>query len=380
MEKSITIIGGGIAGLTTAIALNKINIKPTIFEAAMKLEPIGAGLVLAANAMKAFQKLGIAAEIIKHGRLLPSFTIYDTQGRFISKTDSKAISQKYAVDNFTIHRGALHKLLLSKIDADRIHLNKWVIDIEQTSNSITIKFQDGSTYDTDYLIVADGIHSFIRKKLLPDSTPRYAGYTCWRAVIDNDYLNLTETSETWGTAGRFGIVPLVDDKIYWFACINAPQNSSVMQQFKVADLQHHFKHFHAPIPTILEQTKDENLIWNDITDFKPIDKYVFGNLILIGDAAHAATPNLGQGACQAIEDAVMLADELNNQTDIPTAFKQFERKRLKRTHYIINRSWTVGKIAQIDNRALATARNFVFRLLPAKVKERQFKALYEVDF
>lgn len=292
MTQKFIIVGGGIAGLTTAIALNKIGINPTIFEATPEINVVGAGLVLASNAIKAFQKLDIADEVIKFWRLIPSFTIYDQKGKPITKTDSKAISEKYGVDNFTIHRAELHKLLLSKIDSKIIITNKHAIDINQTKNSITIKFQDGSVYETDFLIVADGIHSPIRKKLLPNTNPRYSGYTCWRAVIENTNLNLSETSETWGTAGRFGIVPLANNKIYWFACVNAQQNDNAMKQFKVADLQRHFKDFHKPIPMVLQQTEYENLIWNDIIDLKPIGQYAFDNVVLIGDAAHATTPNM----------------------------------------------------------------------------------------
>ncbi len=215
---------------------------------------------------------------------------------------------------------------------------------------------------------------------MPNTEPRYAGFTCWRAVNDNIHLNLTETSETWGTAGRLGIVPLADHKMYWFACINAPQNDTEMKQYKVADLQNHFKDFHELIPIILRQSKDENLIWNNIIDLKPIGRYAFGNIVFIGDAAHAMTPNLGQCACQAIEDAIILADEFKNNADAKIAFMQFEQRRIKRTHYIVNMSWIVGKVAQVENGTGASFRNFVFRRLPTSLNERLLKKLYEVDF
>jgi 2-polyprenyl-6-methoxyphenol hydroxylase-like FAD-dependent oxidoreductase len=376
----ITIIGGGIAGLTTAIALNKKGIEVEIFEAAPSIKAIGAGLVLAANAMQGYQKLGISAEIIEKGRLAPSFIIYDQKGKVITKTDSRANTAKYGADNFTIHRANLHQLLLSKIQPNHLFTDKRAIKIEQKSDKIIVHFQDNTTHETDYLIVSDGINSPIRKQLLPDSTPRYAGYTCWRAVIDNTKLKLTETSETWGLSGRMGLVPLADNKIYWFACINSPQNDAKMKAFKVADLQHVFKDFHDPIPSVLAETKDENLLWNDIIDLKPIHKYAFGNVVLIGDAAHATTPNMGQGACQAIEDAVVLADEMVQNQNVEAAFKAFEKRRLKRTHRIVNTSWSLGKAAQLEHKFLAELRNFTFRMLPKSVSDKQFKEIYEVDF
>ncbi|WP_153797565.1 FAD-dependent monooxygenase [Foetidibacter luteolus] len=375
----IAIAGAGIAGLTTAIALKNKGIETQIFEAAPAVKGIGAGLALAANAMQAFERLGIAEEVSRCGRMLPSFTIYDEKKKVINRTNSEAISKKYGADNFTIHRAALYDLLYSKLNPQQVVINKKLVAAEQLPNGIKLVFQDGSIHFTDALIAADGIHSSIRKKLLPASAPRYAGYTCWRAVINNDFLNLTETSETWGLKGRFGIVPLLD-KVYWFACINAPYSSSRMKAFTIDDLQRHFKDFHEPIPAILQQTKNEHLIWNDIMDIRPIHQYAFGNILLIGDAAHATTPNLGQGACQAIEDAVILANELAANANIPEAFKQFEQRRLKRTHYITNTSWKIGKAAQTSNRLFAGIRNTLFRLLPQSVNEKQFQKLYRVDF
>lgn len=378
-KMNVTIIGGGIAGLTTAIALKKAGFNSTIFEAAPTIKPLGAGLGLGANAIKAFQKLGIADEIIVRGNVVPSFSIYDQEGRIITRTDNATLGKKYGINNFTIHRVALHEMLLSQVDKGSLHFNKRAIDFIYGHDGIMIKMEDGSRYKSDAVIVADGIHSRIRTILLPGSTPKYAGYTCWRAVIPNATLQLTETSETWGKHGRFGIVPLADNKIYWFACINAPGHDPVMKSFRVKDLQEHFKNYHAPIIDILFQTRDEDLLWNDIIDLDPVDKYAFGNMVLIGDAAHAATPNLGQGACQAIEDAVILADEWTKNTSIERAFRAFEQRRLKRTHYIIKTSRAIGRIAQMQNKVICASRNALFRILPSAVNERQLEKLYKVE-
>jgi 2-polyprenyl-6-methoxyphenol hydroxylase-like FAD-dependent oxidoreductase len=380
MKKNITIVGGGIAGLTTAIALNKAGFFTTIFEAAPEVKAVGAGLALAANAMKAFQKIGIAEDVIAEGRILPAFLLLDQQGKQLAKTNSEVLSKKYGVDNFIIHRADLHRVLLSKLDPTTVHSNKRIVDIVTQGEKTILTFQDGSTHETEVLVAADGIHSPIRKKLLPKSKERYAGYTCWRAIIDNTKLQITESSETWGSKGRFGIVPLAHNKIYWFACINAKAQDEKMKAFRVADLLEHFKDFHAPIPQILQETKDEHLLWNDINDLQPIHQLAFGNIVLIGDAGHATTPNMGQGACQAIEDAIVLADELSKTNDVVAAFKAFENRRIQRVHRIVNTSWTFGKIAHIENPWLISARNFLFRHIPASINEKQVQVVYEVDF
>lgn len=378
--KQFTILGGGIAGLTAAIALRRIGIQAQVFEAAPEIKPVGAGLVLAANAIKGYVKLGIAEKIIARGRLLPTFSILDSRGRKIAYADADAIAQKYGLHNFAIHRPELHEALMAELDPAQLHVNKPALRVEQNGDKATLYFQDGTSHETDYLIVADGIHSPIRRQLVPGSTPRYAGYTCWRAVTDNPGLSLTGATETWGAEGRFGIVPLAGNKIYWFACVNAPQNDPAMRAMQPEGLQRIFQKFHDPIPAILRHTPDDSLLWNDIIDLKPIPRFAFGNIVLIGDAAHATTPNMGQGACQAIEDAVILADELAAHDSPAAAFAAFERRRLPRTHYIVNNSWTLGKIAQWSHPLLVSLRNGLFRLIPESANERQLKAVLEVDF
>lgn len=380
MSREATIIGAGIAGLTAALALNRMGIRTLIYEAAPAIHEIGAGLGLGANAIMAFDRLGIKDEVIALGRILPAFSILDERGKRITYTDSARLSLKYGVDNFTIHRAELHHLLLSKINPRDLVIQKRAIDIEQSGTVSKIFFQDGSIHESDFLIVADGIHSPIRQKLIPGSVPRYAGYTCWRAVIDNSQLNLNESSETWGPGKRFGIVPLAKNKTYWYACINAPRESHVFRNFKVNDLQDQFKNFHEPIPSILRETKNEQLFWNDIIDLKPLPRFAFQHTLLIGDAAHATTPNLGQGACQAIEDAVVLAQELKKESNVAAAFKNFEKRRISRVHYITNTSARIGQLAQWENSVAIKLRNFLFRRIPASVSEKQFSVLYQVDF
>lgn len=381
--KQYTILGGGIAGLTAAIALKQKGIGATVFEAAPEIKPLGAGLLLAANAVKGYERLGIAEKIVARGLALPTFCILDQQGCVITSADAAKIGRQYGLHNFAIHRAALHEALLAELEPGQVRTGKAATHIEKLNDgTIEIHFADGSTHQTDYLIVAEGIHSAVRRQLLPETEPRYAGYTCWRAVVETPaaLAGLSVASETWGPDGRFGMVPLAGDKIYWFACINARQNDPLLHDYKVADLQRVFRHFHQPVRVILENTRDADLLWNDIIDLKPIKKFAFGNIVLIGDAAHATTPNMGQGACQAIEDAVILADELGKHTEPAVAFTAFERRRMERTHFVVNNSWRLGKIAQLSQPWLVGLRNTLFRLVPESMNERQMRALLEVDF
>lgn len=380
--ENIAIIGGGIGGLCLAIALQKQNIEVDIYENAPEIKPLGAGLVLAANAMKALEEIGIADEVIKAGKILEKINVLDDKGNTITETDSRKISAKFGTHNLAIHRVDLHHILVKHLKPNTFHLNKKYADLEQDGDAFIVKFADGSSIKADAMIAADGIHSLVRQKLVPTSKKRYAGYTCWRAVIkveDSVYNQLVAT-ETWGQKGRIGIVPLSNHQIYWFACVNAPANDPKMKNMTKDDLFTHFKDFHAPIPQILERTKNEDLIWNDIIDLEPINKFAFGKIALMGDAAHATTPNMGQGACQAIEDAVVLANCMKKEADIAKAFQLFERKRIARVTKIVNTSWSLGKIAQLENSLLIKLRNFFFRLIPSSMNRKQLDFLYKVDF
>lgn len=194
--------------MATAIALNRKGIASEIFEASKELKAAGAGLVLAANAMKAFENIGIADEIERAGNVIKVLSIYDDKGALLSRTDTEAVSKKMGIANLTIHRGALQKILLNQIVPATLHLDKRAVECEIDGNGAIINFSDGSTVRSDLVIVADGIHSPIRKQLWPGSEPVYAGYTCWRAVIKSDDLHIFECSQTWGRKGRFGIAPL----------------------------------------------------------------------------------------------------------------------------------------------------------------------------
>jgi 2-polyprenyl-6-methoxyphenol hydroxylase-like FAD-dependent oxidoreductase len=376
----IAITGAGIAGLTAAIAFQKAGYETTIFEAAADLRPVGAGLGLAPNAIKALAALSIAEDIIPLGRKLPHFRILDQKGKVISETNSEMISKKFGLDNFTIHRHTLHEALLKHIDPASVKKGKKAFKLENDGKKVRLHFADSAHFEADYLIVADGINSVLRSKIVPVEVKRYAGYTCWRGVIDNAEMLAHGASETWGAQGRFGIVPLANGQVYWFACIKSEANHAAFKAFRAKDLARHFANFHSPVPEILRRAEQFPLIHNDIYDLAPLEHYAFGNKLLIGDAAHATTPNMGQGACQAIEDAATLYAGLQTHRPLEQVFADFEHKRLERTQYVISQSRMIGNLAQLSNPLLVTIRNAALRMMPASSREKQFEKLYNVTF
>jgi len=380
LDCEYAIIGGGVAGLSMAIALLDLKKDFLIFEQSTVLKGIGAGFGLAANAMQAFDYLGLRQEVEQIGYYTETYAILDPSGRTLIAPDTQRLSSKYNQKNFTVHRADLHRYLLSKLPSQRILLGKRLLRFEKTADAISLSVEDGSTYRCRYLIVADGVRSATRQHLLPLVKPRYSGYTCWRATIGNGAIGLPHGSETWGPKGRFGMTPLIHDRIYWYACINAPQSSSKYKNYSVKDLLRNFSGYHMPIPEILANTSDEDLLWNDIIDIKPLTRFAYDHILLIGDAAHATTPNMGQGACQALEDVAVLSQELKRTSDIRQAFKNFEKRRLKRTKYITDTSRQIGYAAQFTHPGIIAIRNTLMRIVPSQWTQAPLKKLLEVDF
>lgn len=376
--KNFAIIGAGIGGLTAGIMLEKLGFQVDIYEAGDSARGIGAGIGLASNAIKAFEYLGFDQEVIAISNHLRDFEICDYKGKTILSADTERITRNYNTDNYAIHRADLHQFLVSKVSTESIHLNKRLKGFYQENDGVVIEFEDRTNLKSDYLIGADGVNSKVRQLLIPKSEPRFAGYWCWRVTIKHDFEGLHKSTEVWGKNGRFGITPLKGNRIYWYACVNTNLKDGV-KDFGLEDLKFRFKDYFPFISEILNLTEEKDLISTPIVDLAPIENYSFGNILLLGDAAHATTPNMGQGACMALEDVAVLQDELM-KNEVEITFINFEKRRLKRTHYITKTSRQAGVVAQSDNALIIYLRNNLLRILPDSITQSQLKRLLNEDF
>ncbi len=241
------------------------------------------------------------------------------------------------------------------------------IDVQEKRVAVT--FANGASDIADLLVGADGIHSIVRRILFPDIQPRYSGYTAWRGIANGDAPTVFET---WGSGTRFGIVPLQRERIYWFATQNTRAGAIVPPEERRERLLAIFGAWHPPIPQLIADTPPEKILHNDIYDIAPFRTWSRGRALLLGDAAHPTTPNMGQGACMAIESANVLATELAKGDAVEAAIARYESQRMPRTARITNESWRIGRVAQMENPLALALRNFVVRVAPASVTESHF--------
>ncbi|MBV8326484.1 FAD-dependent monooxygenase [Chryseobacterium sp.] len=369
---TISIIGAGIGGLALGNVLKQHHFDFTIYEAAQEIKPLGAGIMMAVNAMQIFDKLGLKEKIEQAGNKIHRITITNESLRPISKTEIPELEKKYNSCNVAIHRAELQKILAENIGREHIRLNHSLQKIEK-KGQYQMTFENGTEAESKIVFGADGIKSSVRNQVFKNATIRSTGQKCWRGLLTFDLPEKYHHGavELWGKGKRFGFVKISDKKVYWYACIN---EKSFSPDSDIADI---FSDFNALILNIIEATSKENIICNEIADLSPIPKWYSENLCLIGDAAHATTPNMGQGACQAIEDAYIIGRLLEKSSDFDAVFESFQKIRRKKVDYIVNTSRSIGKISQWEKGN--TLRNFFMGLIPESTNQKIAQRVIELE-
>ena len=371
-NRKALIIGGGIGGLATAIALTQIGFTVEVFERVTLLREVGAGLSLWANAIKALDYLGLASAV--RALALPEAAggIRTPSGALLMQTANAQLAAQFGELSVMVHRAELHDQLRQAFGQE-IHLGMECVAITEEGTGVRVRFRNGEEAFGDLVIGADGLHSAVRAALHGPQPPRYAGYTAWRGVVGFE-INRLQIGETWGAGARFGQIPMQGNRVYWFATQNAPAGQHSPDGEK-AELLRLFGNWHNPIRALIEATPDAAILRNDLYDRPPLKRWGRGRITLLGDAAHPMTPNLGQGACQALEDAVVLAKQVQSTADIPTALRAYEAARIPRTTMIVNQSCQVGQVGQWANPVAVAGRNWLVKYLLARVQYRQFAPL-----
>jgi 2-polyprenyl-6-methoxyphenol hydroxylase-like FAD-dependent oxidoreductase len=366
----ILIAGGGIGGLTAAAALGRRGFAVHVFERADRLRAEGAGITLQINAMRVLASLGLASPVEKAGAVLAGGRLLDERGALIQTLDLGG----FDVRGVAIHRAPLLDILAEGCGAT-VHTGRAVTGFESDETGVTAKLAGGGTMRGAVLVGCDGLRSAVRTAIHGEHAPRYAGYTAWRGVADFDLPDKWSV-ELWGPGKRFGMVPIAPGRTYWFATENAPAGGR--DGDAVAELVRRFAGWPDPVERLVAATPDGTILRNDLYDRPPLAHWGRGRVTLLGDAAHPMTPNLGQGACQAIEDAAVLADCLDAHRDDPAAgLRQYEALRRDRTAWVVKQAWQMGRLAQsITATPLRRLRDFALKHLGGRQTRATLQRLY----
>ncbi len=346
-----------------------------VFERAEELREIGAGISLWSNAVKALKKLGVYDAIREAGGAELGGEIRSWRGERISEITADQLRSRFGDANLALHRADLQGALLAALPQGTVRLGAEFVGFAEDGAGVVARFTGEREERGDLLIGADGLDSSVRAQLFGRSTPRYAGYTAWRGIADVGYglvpdelgLNL------WGRGSEFGLVSIGRGRFYWFATRNAPEGeaeSAAGRKREVLDL---LRGWYEPARTAVEATEESRILRNDIYDRDPLERWGAGRVTLLGDAAHPMAPSLGQGACQAIEDAVVLGHCLAENTEPETALATYERLRLPRARTIVRWSRFFAATEQFTNPVICAARDLQTATVPRALALRVWR-------
>ena len=373
-KKNIGIVGGGIGGIAAAVALHRIGVRVSVYERAEALREVGAGMMLWPNATRVLRELGLLEQVVARSGRNTHFLVRKSSGAVLM---SIALGQ-FEVPAVCMRRADLLSILLSALPPECLHLGFEFKQLKELDGKVRLCFKDGSEIEHDAVIGADGIRSRVRAQLFGDSDPIYRGYTVWRGLAEynGDAVAVGFNSESWGKGMRFGILNTGHRRFTWYATANVSHNHFDSAGGRKRELQQLFAGWHTPVADFLEATPENDILKNGARDCAPLRKWGKGLVTLLGDAAHPCTPNLGQGGCMALEDALVLAKTVESEPCLGVALRRYESRRVNRTRHIQKRSLLMGYIGQWQNPIFVTGRHVVTRMLPARIFEHNLRRVY----
>ena len=372
----ILIAGGGIGGLTASIGLARLGHDVQVLEQASKLRPVGAGIGLQPNAMQALSFFGLDEAVAARGRAATGASLKYSDGKPVRSFDFAQHAARYGYLPLTIHRAALLDVLLAAATKEKVNVRfaQRIRSFTNARDGVAVTTEAGHSFMAQALVGADGINSRVRAQLWGKRPKRYSGYVCWRGIVtDPDLVAAVENiHEVWGRGARFGYMRCSESQVYWFATKTTAHSESQPE-----DWRSNFHGWPDPIPRLIESGPADRIAFNDISDHKPIFPWAKGRVTLLGDAAHAMTPNFGQGGAQAIEDAVILSRAVEKLGDLESAFRSYEKYRHPRTKGFVNASRSFGAITQGGSAFTRFVRRRILRLIPESSMQKKLDAQFD---
>ncbi|MEU9720869.1 FAD-dependent oxidoreductase [Streptomyces sp. NPDC047976] len=387
-ERHAVVAGAGIGGLTAALALHRRGWRVTVCERAPEPPATGAGIGLAPNALRALEAIGVDAAHAAGGAVPAAMGVRRPDGRWLTRAATADMTARYGIPPIAVPRPVLTAALAAALPPEALRYGTAVTGVDGTGGRATVRTAGGPGLTADLVVAADGIHSPLRRAHFPAHPGlRYLGETAWRTIVDAPDLRIPAMSETWGRGERFGITPLADGRYYLYATARVP--AGTRSPDPRAELRRRFGSWHDPVPALLDRVArlaPADVLQNDLYDLAaPLPRLHHGRTAWLGDAAHAMAPNLGQGGCQAIEDAVVLAHLLpagnagyadGGRDPVPAALAAYTAARLARTDAVRVRARRAGRLGALRNPFAAAARDLAVRAVPDRLALRGMDDLF----
>ncbi|AGB81999.1 2-polyprenyl-6-methoxyphenol hydroxylase-like oxidoreductase [Serratia sp. FGI94] len=333
------VIGAGIGGLSAAVALKQAGIECEVFEAVEEIKPVGAAISIWPNGVKCMQHLGMGEIMETYGGPMRSMAYQEYRsGAIMTRFSLAPLIERVAGRPCPVSRAELQREMLDFWGRDGVQFGKRVTEAQEHADGVTVSFSDGTTARGDVLIAADGSRSALRPAVL-GYTPerRYAGYVNWNGLVEID--EAIAPADQWttfvGEGKRVSLMPVADGRFYFFFDVPLPAGLAEDRSTLRADLQRYFSGWAPQVQRLIAALDPATTNRIEIHDIEPFERLTRGRIVLLGDAAHSTTPDIGQGGCAAMEDAVVLGDAFRTHDDIGAALQQYESRRCERVRDLV---------------------------------------------
>ncbi len=354
-----------MGGLTAAIALRKAGVDVTVFERMRdaRLTSGRWGLGLWSNATRSLGEIDLADSVLAVGPETERLVFRSWKGEPIASWPVGELGERLGAPSVSVSPEALLTVLSDALDGVVLTRDAECVGFTQDGAGVTVRLADGREQRADFLIGADGLRSTVRTHLFGAQEPRYAGYWVWQSIIDFEHEQAPVGIDNllWGKGARFAFHHVEHNRLFWQAIVNTPEVGDGVTTSRRDALLERYAGFVEPVAAAISSTAEEDIKGVPIYDRNPASKWGTGRVTLLGDAAHPMTNNLGQGACMAIEDAIVLARSVRDASDVPAALRTYEQGRMSRTATMVKIARRIGNLGRWQNPAAVRLREFVMR-------------------
>ncbi|AVN20533.1 FAD-dependent urate hydroxylase HpxO [Acinetobacter pittii] len=357
---NVVIIGAGMGGLTTGIALKKFGHQVRIFEQTEKILPVGAAISLWSNGVKCLNYLGLTEKIAKLGGQMDDLAYVDgLTGDVMTQFSLLPLIEEVGQRPYPVARADLQNMLMDEFGRNQIYLGKKMVSLEDKADYVEVHFADGSSTQADLLIGADGTHSMTRTYVLGQQVQRrYAGYVNWNGLVEisEDLAPAQQWTTYVGEGKRASLMPVADGKFYFFLDVPLPAGLDNNRDEYKKLLKQYFVDWCQPVQQLIDRLDPQKTNRVEIHDIEPFTQFYKGRVVILGDAAHSTTPDIGQGGCQAMEDAIYLARSLQiNTLGLEDALRRYQNKRNERANELVLRARKRCDVTHMKDEAVTQA-------------------------